>query len=176
MDAITIANYYISKSKQDKPEHELTVLRLVKLVYIAYGHALTKLLNRCIINPRFDKVEAWKLGPVIPSVYHTFKYNGTNPVTELGGYLRTADDGYGVRMICPEVPEDEKDLKKLLDIVWRKYNRYTTAEIIDLLHREGTPWEVCYKPNCNCEIPEEYTRMYYENVVKAVLKYAGHDY
>lgn len=170
MDAITIANYYIKKSNNENPVHELTVLRLVKLVYLAYGYALTKLLNRCIINPRFDKVEAWKLGPVIPSVYHTFKYNGTSRITELGGYFRTSDDGYGVEMIYPEIEEGDKNLKMLLDVVWEKYSHLTTAEIISLLHRKGTPWDLCFKTNCNCEIPEEYTKAYYEMVVDAVLE------
>ena len=73
IDAIAIANYFVEKSKEDKQCEKLTLLRLVKYVYIAYGFALV-LLGRSIINDRFDKVEAWKYGPVIPSVYHSFTF------------------------------------------------------------------------------------------------------
>lgn len=58
--ALSIANYFIdlaqSQSKEIKP------LRLMKLVYIAHGFMLA-MLNRSVLNPRFDRVEAWKYGP-----------------------------------------------------------------------------------------------------------------
>ena len=52
IDAIAIANYFVEKSKEDKQCEKLTLLRLVKYVYIAYGFALV-LLGRSIINDRF---------------------------------------------------------------------------------------------------------------------------
>lgn len=48
IDAIAIANYFVEKSKKDKQSEKLTLLRLVKYVYIAYGFALV-LLGRSII-------------------------------------------------------------------------------------------------------------------------------
>lgn len=52
MDALAIANYYVEKAKSDSEAPSLTLLRLVKYVYIAYGFALA-IINRCIINERF---------------------------------------------------------------------------------------------------------------------------
>ena len=67
-NAIAIANYFIDKANSvQRQENDLTLLRLVKYVYIAYGFALA-ILKKKIIDERFDKVEAWKYGPVIPSV------------------------------------------------------------------------------------------------------------
>ena len=78
-NALSIANYFIDLANEDN--EPIRPLKLMKLVYIAYGYALA-LLNRSIIDYRFDKVEAWKFGPVIPSVYHSFKIYGKKPITE----------------------------------------------------------------------------------------------
>ena len=76
-DSIALANFFIDKSTSEKCD--ITLLKLVKLVYIAHGYLLA-LLNRSFLNSRYDKVEAWRLGPVIPTVYHTFKYNANSPI------------------------------------------------------------------------------------------------
>lgn len=65
-NAIAVANYFVDLSQKYKvPIH---LLGLVKRVYIAHGLALAY-RHKGLIDPRFDKVEAWKYGPVIPSVY-----------------------------------------------------------------------------------------------------------
>ena len=174
MDAIAVANYFIKKQKQVKSEHELTVLRLIKLVYIAYGFALS-LLDRCIINPRFDKVEAWKLGPVIPSVYHTFKYNGIGEVKDEGGFLRTKEDGYSMFLYTPAVDKNDTELIAVLDLIWEKYLHISTAQIIDMLHSKGTPWAYCFRPGENKEILQEMTKLYFDQWIEDILHDGGRE-
>ena len=77
-NALSMANYFIELAQKDG--HEIRPLRLMKLVYIAHGFMLA-MLDRSVLNPRFDRVEAWKYGPVIPSVYHSFKGYGASPIT-----------------------------------------------------------------------------------------------
>lgn len=70
-NALSVANYFIELAhKEGKPIH---LLGLVKRVYIAHGFALA-LLHRGLLDPRFDKVEAWRYGAVIPS-YITLSSN-----------------------------------------------------------------------------------------------------
>ena len=95
-NAISIANYFVDKAQRE--DFKITLLRLVKYVYIAYGFGLS-ILDRNIIDERFDKVEAWKYGPVIPSVYHSFKYNGDKPITEKSIILSQEEIG---RASCRE--------------------------------------------------------------------------
>ena len=79
VNALAVANYFVELSKRDKvPLH---LLGLVKRVYIAHGFSLA-ITGRPLIDPRFDRIEAWKYGPVIPSVYHSFKHNKYDPITE----------------------------------------------------------------------------------------------
>ena len=76
-NALSVANYFIDLASKDGKE--IRPLKLMKLVYLAYGYALA-IIDRSIIDPRFDKVEAWRYGPVIPSVYHSFKQYRDKPV------------------------------------------------------------------------------------------------
>lgn len=167
MDALAIANYYVEKAKSDPEAPSLTLLRLVKYVYIAYGFALA-IINRCIINERFDKVEAWKYGPVIPSVYHSFKYNGNKPITDKVGRLDEESADGSMEFVYP-YPED-KEVIAVLDFVWDRYKSYPTSELINLLHAKGTPWFYSYKQGENNEIYEELTKLYYTRVFDRMKK------
>ena len=139
-DAIAIANYFIDKANEE--QYELTLLRLVKYVYIAYGFALA-LLDRSIINNRFDKVEAWRYGPVIPSVYHSFKHNQNNPIKEKAFVLTNENSNGYLEFNEPTV--DDKGIIMILDFVWDRYKNKSIHDLIDLLHKDGTPWKFCYK-------------------------------
>ena len=50
-------------------EIESTPMHMIKLVYLSHGWMLG-LRERSLIN---EAVEAWRYGPVVPSVYHRFK-------------------------------------------------------------------------------------------------------
>lgn len=167
-NAISIANYFIDKSNSiPNSKYQLTLLRLVKYVYIAYGFALA-LIDKKIIDERFDKVEAWKYGPVIPSVYHSFKHNQNNPIKEKS-FVPIHEDMYGdLSFVAPNIVDEE--IKKILNIVWLRYENMSTAELIQLLHRKGTPWEYCYKQGENVEIPDPMTKLYYQKIIENALK------
>lgn len=164
MDAIAIANYFIDKSNKEGYA-KLTLLRLIKYVYIAHGFALA-ILKRTIINKRFDRVEAWKYGPVIPSVYHSFKHNQNNIIVSKASVLMSEDNNGEMYFSVPSVPEYEKDVIRVLDFVWERYKNKTTFDLIALLHNDDTPWKYCYREGENIEIPDEMTAYYYTLVVE----------
>ena len=72
----TIANYFISKALADGIK--LTLLQLIKLVYLAHGWHLG-LTGRPLIS---ETVQAWKYGPVIKSLYDRFKRYDSQPLDE----------------------------------------------------------------------------------------------
>lgn len=167
-NAIAIANYFIDKANSaPRQENDLTLLRLVKYVYIAYGFALA-ILKKKIIDERFDKVEAWKYGPVIPSVYHSFKHNRNNIITEKSVILICEGNNGQAEFKTPEIIDDE--IKILLDFVWDRYKSKNITELIELLHQEGTPWKYCYKDGKNVTIPDEMTEVYYNSIVENALR------
>lgn len=166
--ALSVANYFVDKSLSG-PKN-LKPLKLMKLVYIAHGYMLA-LLGCSALNPRFDRVEAWKYGPVIPSVYHSFKIYGNQPVTKKTEVFASEENKNGeivVEMITPVL--DNGSYKKVCDFVWDKYKGYTDSELVELLHKKGSPWALVYEEGKNNEIPDLVTRVYYRKIVDRLLK------
>ena len=161
-NAIAVANYFVDLSKKYKvPIH---LLGLVKRVYIAHGLALAY-RHKGMIDPRFDKVEAWKYGPVIPSVYHSFKQNKNNAITEKVSNLILDDKG-NAEWVTPTLTNNED--KAIAEAVWKRYVNYTDSELVTLLHRKGTPWYICYVEGVNVPIPDEVTAVYYDLLIKKI--------
>lgn len=159
-NAIAIANYFVDKASQEEnAPYPLTLLRLVKYVYISYGLAMA-VLDEIILDDRFDKVEAWKYGPVIPSVYHSFKHNQNNPITEKASIL-AYEDSFGIMSFETPTIKNES-VKEILDFVWDEYMDCSITQLIDELHTESSPWGMYYQPGKNVEIPHRITKKYYE--------------
>ena len=166
-NALSVANYFIELAARDhKPIH---LLGLVKRVYIAHGFALA-LLGRGLLDERFDRVEAWKYGPVIPSVYHSFKQYRKNSITEPTVMLH--QDVFGVfDFIIPKLT-DEKE-KNIVEMVWKRYLNYTDSQLVALTHRDGTPWGACYEEGKNNEISDGLTKRFYSKLVNIVVNEKG---
>lgn len=161
-NALSVANHFIDLAKND--DKQIRLLGLVKRVYIAHGFSLA-LLDKPLIDPRFDKVEAWKYGPVIPSVYHSFKNYKANPITEKTVVMEWKNNNYSFET---PILQDEQS-KKIVQMVWKRYINFTDSELVTITHKEGTPWKICYKPDENIEIPDSFTQLYYKKLVKSIL-------
>lgn len=156
-NALSVANEFIDLSAAD--EVDVTPLKLMKLVYLAHGFALA-LLDRPMLDIRFDWVEAWAFGPVIPSVYHTFKYNGRNPVRQYGIVFRGA---YDDDIETPHLTEE--DDKKIVKLVWDLYKDKSAKQLVEELHKKGSPWAEVYEEGLNKIIPDDITRSYYKKMI-----------
>lgn len=161
-NAISVANYLIEKAESIRG-NKVNLIELVKFVYFVHGFSLA-ILRKPAIDSRFDKVEAWKYGPIIPSVYHTFLYNGTNPISEKGIILDKDKETGKFISVTPEL-EDE-DIKKICDMVLRRYKGMAPDQIVELTHRENSPWGVTYKEGRNLPIEDWKTKLYYQMIVE----------
>lgn len=117
--AIDTANYFLATLGSD-PESDLTNLKMQKLC--AYAQAVSlALLNR----PLFDeRIEAWKHGPVVPSVYETFRENGDRVIP-----------GNGLSEKFAREPFDDKQ-KFVLEMVARYYGRFSAWGLRERSHDE----------------------------------------
>lgn len=148
---ITIANYFIELAK--KEGFKLKQFGLMKRVYITYGFYLA-LYNESLLIDN-ECVEAWENGPVIPSVYYAFRHNK-------GGNICCKST------LGDDTIQDEK-LKKIADMVWKRYHNLSDDELIKLLHRDGTPWSYSYKYLMNNKISDIYTKAYYRKVINDII-------
>lgn len=162
-NATALANYFIDLAKNNGVE--LRQLGLMKRVYIAHGFSLA-LFDKSALDPRFDVVEAWPYGPVIPSIYHSFKYNRTNPITEKSVIERVEEKDDGTLEESFEVPElHDIDIKCVAEMVWERYKDFDDYRLVALTHRHGTPWSLCFEEGKRNEIPDLYTKAFYKKLV-----------
>jgi uncharacterized phage-associated protein len=158
-DARAIANFFVSTAlaKGD----QITPLKLQKLVYFAQGWHLA-LADRPLID---EQVEAWRYGPVIPSVYRAFRDYGDNPIVGPTSYLITKSSGPGAKVVSIEDLEFEEiiptiddypeaaKIRPLLDRVWDIYGGYSAIQLSNITHQSGTPWDQVNR-EYNGEIPK----------------------
>ena len=74
---ITIATYFLQKEKDNRT---ITPMKIIKLVYIAQGWYLALKNGNSLIS---ENAEAWKYGPVIPSLYDRFRTWGSSVISEI---------------------------------------------------------------------------------------------
>lgn len=128
-NAATIANHFIELAGEQGKK--LTPMQLIKLAYIAHGFSLA-IYKRPLLN---ESVEAWRYGPVVPSLYRRLKSYGSS---EVSAPISTTIFGRNESL-------DEED-RQLLDTVFQKYGKFNGVQLSHLTHRPGTPWAEAYTP------------------------------
>ena len=108
--ASSIANYFISNKNLDVDN-----LKLNKLVYISYGFALACFKEELELFK--EPIQAWRLGPVIPSIYHEFKRYGYNSIKNLSYFY----DPMQEKKIFFSIDEDDTKTKEVLEAVKNNY-------------------------------------------------------
>jgi uncharacterized phage-associated protein len=128
-DARAVANHFLDLAERDGVP--LTPMQILKLVYIAHGWTLA-ITGRPLVE---DEIEAWRFGPVIPSVYNAFRRFGSGQIKEKAVDLNI--DKLRFEEIEAGFSQEEKEI---LDRVWKTYGRLTAYQLSGLTHRENTPW------------------------------------
>ena len=151
-----LAKYIISTIKEQmtdiQPEEfDVTPLKLQKLLYYCQGYSLA-----LTGKPAFhDKIEAWRYGPVIDSVYQEYK-------KYTGGIIPYSD-------ITIEVLPDET-LRSIVDLVLADKGRYSGETLARMTHKEAT-WIDSYSGSCggvymNAEISQSSMKNYFSEVFR----------
>jgi len=164
-NAISLANYFVGLALTNSVD--LFQLGLMKRVYITHGFCLA-IHDKSALDPRYDVVEAWKYGPVIPSVYHSFKHNRNNPIAEKAVIINIEPSPYSVDIKTPELTDEDADVKNIADMVWNRYLGISDSQMVELTHRKGTPWGMCYRHGQTCEIPDLYTKAFYKKLIRTL--------
>ncbi len=140
-DPKAIANYFLELAKSR--DQTLDPMKVQKLVYYAHGWYLA-IKNAPLID---EQVEAWTFGPVIRSLYYTFKRFGAQPISDpaVKHELWEGDtDDVRFREVVPSIDEESEDfkfVKPLLDKVWDVYGKYSAIQLSNMTHEAGSPWE-----------------------------------
>jgi uncharacterized phage-associated protein len=158
--ASAIANYFLDLAQADGTT--LTPMKIQKLVYFAHGWKLAIDKAPLIDEP----VEAWKYGPVIPSLYHTFKIYGGGPITQKAVQFIPESE---TRFLCtePTVLPDDTETRSLLNGIWQTYGKFSGVQLSNMTHQPGTPWDLTWKTangKKSIDIPDSTIADYFGNL------------
>lgn len=119
-------------------------MRLVKLVYFAHALHLA-LYDEPLL---YDAVEAWELGPMIPSLYPAIKDYGTDPVATVAGHQ--------------PLPPFKPRVESLLEQIVKMYAPLSAQELSALTRTDEGPWSITRSlAKRNAIIPDVLLRQFY---------------
>lgn len=134
---ISVANEILRISKTK--EMTLTPMHLMKLSYIAFGWYLAIHGEKLF----FQRIEAWRYGPVMPDLYHATKKWGKSKIP-----LNMIDDDVVIK--------NDEDTINFITKVVDLYKDYDGIGLSALTHQSGTPWDLTYEAGINNkEIPAD---------------------
>lgn len=126
---LAVANAVLEEARvQGK---SLTIMQLLKVVYIAHGWSLA-LLQEPLVN---EAPEAWQHGPVFPSIYREFRRFGSEPITSF------ATGPFG----SVEQPALSESQRSVVKSVVKNYGSMHAFALSRMTHEAGTPWSMTYR-------------------------------
>ena len=130
----------------NKNNKSLTPLQLMKLCYISFGWYAAN-YNTDLFS---ERIEAWKYGPVMPSLYYETKHYGRNPVP------------YSFPFQISNKGIDDIG-KEFVKSVYDQYGHFDGGHLASLCHQVGSPWEQVFEPGIQgIEIPKPIIYSYYK--------------
>ena len=142
-----IANEFIDLSKEERG-HSLSNLKLQKLVYIAHGFYLG-FFEEPLSNAG---AQAWKYGPVFPSLYQNLKKYGAGRVTD---HISTYD----------KVEKNSPEADFIKDI-WESYGNLSPVALVARTHKPGTPWDEVWKQKSGATIPDDLIMQHFKKLIE----------
>ena len=156
LNGIDVARYVLTKVP-------CTHLKLEKIVYMCYAEYLCEFKEK-LFN---DKIYAYRLGPVIETVYERYKMYGSE-------YIDGEDDKIIYNETDKKMPirsrilASKDGLKKLISIdkTLEKYIELSSSELVKLTHKKFTPWSLSGEGKLlNNEIDDVLVLKYHKNEI-----------
>jgi uncharacterized phage-associated protein len=139
-EALKIAYYFVNLGIVD--DTPLTNMKLQKVLYLANGMHLA-LTGKALLK---EDIQAWKYGPVIPSVYNNFKNWGNKPII-------SPQPSGGLTL-------DANTQSILLD-VWNITKSVDGIKLANWTHLPDSPWAEAAKRALNTPINPRLTEEYF---------------
>lgn len=137
LNGVDVAKYILSLV-------ECTHTKLQKLTYFCYAEYLCR-TNRRLFE---DTIYAFTYGPVVDSIYKICKNNQGDQITQL-------DTNNSIHSTTPGSAAKSKILFSsdgpgklaVIDDTIQKYGNFSASVLVDITHRQDSPWHCVYNPN-----------------------------
>lgn len=141
-DVLLIARYVIQYCREC--HYSLSNLKLQKILYFIQAEFLVVENCPCF----YEDIEAWDFGPVVPEVYHEYKFFGSSNIM-------TFDSTDYSKEI------QERHLELINGII-DECAGYSASALVDITHHQS-PWEDAYQKYCNNKISNRSIKEFFEN-------------
>ncbi len=161
-----VANFFLDCAKEEG--EDLTMLKLQKLVYFAYGWTLA-VLGEELFNTTEHPIRRYRYGPVLESLYQEFKFLGNDPINFYSSGLDDPNDGFKTLRI----DRNDENVRRVLARVWRLYRGLSGGDLVLLTHHAGSPWDkanhkgasVLDKTDIKKHFSDRFKRYHWQNYV-----------
>ena len=126
--ASLIAYAFVKKGIEDGIP--VTQMKLQKLVYFANGIHLAQHGTPLIK----EKFQAWKFGPVVRNIYNTFRFYGSEPISDTYWLFLSGD-------LEKELKKLDSEAQTTISATWESLKTFTAAQLSNWTHKSGSPWE-----------------------------------
>ena len=164
-----VANAYLDLAEASG--EAITPMKAQKLVFYAHGWHLAITDGQPLID---ERVQAWRYGPVIKSLYADLVEYGNGPITKrIKATIWERRDGrLHLAIVEPNLPPADAGEgvgRELVKQVWSTYGRHTGVQLSNMSHLPGTPWEQTVRKYGGVEklpkyvvIPDDVIRDYFK--------------
>ncbi|HTJ13500.1 MAG TPA: type II toxin-antitoxin system antitoxin SocA domain-containing protein [Dinghuibacter sp.] len=114
----------------------VTQMKVQKMVYFAHGYHLAK-YGTPLITEGF---EAWKFGPVIPSIYETYKLYGSEDIVD----TTLIPDEQHLELELAELGARAEDA---INYTWDATGDVSARDLSAWTHKPDSPWAEAFKPD-----------------------------
>ena len=160
-NAFACANYILDKFQQY--HINCTNLELAKCLYVAYGMYLSLYNERLFDEP----IQAWRLGPVVPSVYREFKNCGLTPIGR-NSRARLMEDFTGI-IRTPEYTHLTEEECKCLSIACASLGNAKSWNVFDFKGKNSAWAKVKIGESLNDDDIKKEFEAYHDDLAKFLL-------
>lgn len=147
-DSRAVANRFIDHAEGEG--EYITILQLVKFVYLAHGWNLGAYHKPLICHD----IEAWPYGPLILEVYEAFRPKPPKP--PVAPVVRQAK-------YTADLSETEE---RVIEKVYNTYSRMPPYKLSELTHKPGTPWHRARQRGFRALLSRKSIEDYYSNLIE----------
>ena len=141
----------VAKTVCSLAQGKVTNIQLQKFLYLMHMYYLGRTGN-LLVNETF---EAWKYGPVLPSVYKRVFMFGTDPI-EYDMFYKHA-----------VIPKEDKKAYEIIEYFLSKLLHEKPSYLVQLTHHKEGAWKKHYKEGVrSIKIPNKDIEIEYENICR----------
>lgn len=151
----TLLSYKAARARNAELKDDMTLLKLIKMVYVAHGYHLA-ILDAPLVS---GGVEAWEKGPVIPRIYAAAMFLLPPHLRKLP--LRASLFSMFVETMFPVLARMNDSSVEIIDKVNEVFGALDGERLSRATHAPSSPWNDVYEEGKQVRMADALIREHY---------------